>query len=58
VEAIIQKSIALGFEREIAIDPTKYFRTHLKRYDGYSWAVLEKLTVPFLVASSGPQEKI
>jgi len=57
VEAIIQKSLPLDFEREYRHRSYQIFSTHLKPVDGIQ-AVLEKLTVPFCVASSGPQEKI
>lgn len=57
VEVIIQKSLPLDFESEYRQRSYQLFSTHLKPVDGIQ-AVLEKLTVPFCVASSGPQEKI
>lgn len=57
VEAIIQKSLPLDFESEYRHRSYQIFSTHLKPVDGIH-AVLDKLTVPFCVASSGPQEKI
>src|SRR5690606_31993591 len=57
VEAIIQKSLPLGFEREYRQRSYRIFSTHLKPVEDVE-KVLKKLTVPFCVASSGPQEKI
>ncbi|MEQ9581638.1 MAG: HAD family hydrolase [Arenibacter sp.] len=57
VEAIIQKQLPLGFEKEYRQRSYELFSTHLKPVEGVE-QVLNKLTVPFCVASSGPQEKI
>lgn len=57
VEAIIQKPLPSEFEREYRKRSYEIFSNHLKPVDGIE-QVLNKLTVPFCVASSGPQEKI
>tara|TARA_R110000868_G_scaffold291002_2_gene551321 strand:+ start:25646 stop:26287 length:642 start_codon:yes stop_codon:yes gene_type:complete len=57
VEAIIQKTLPVYFESEYRQRSYQIFSTHLKSVEGIE-KVLEKLTVPFCVASSGPQEKI
>jgi HAD superfamily hydrolase (TIGR01509 family) len=57
VEDIIQQPLPVGFENEYRQRSYQTFETHLKPVNGIE-KVLGKLTVPFCVASSGPQEKI
>jgi len=57
VEAIIQKQLPSGFEGEYRRRSYQLFSSQLKPIEGIE-DVLAKLTVPFCVASSGPQEKI
>jgi HAD superfamily hydrolase (TIGR01509 family) len=57
VEAIIQKQLPMGFETEYRKRSYAVFSTQLKPVKGIE-KVLGKLTVPYCVASSGPQEKI
>lgn len=57
VEAIIEKQLPQDFEIEYRQRSYEMFATHLKPVDGVEH-VLNKLKVPFCVASSGPQEKI
>lgn len=57
LEAILQRELPLGFESEYRQRSYEMFAIHLKPVEGVE-QVLGKLTVPFCVASSGPQEKI
>tara|TARA_R110002050_G_scaffold65841_11_gene142314 strand:- start:16746 stop:17390 length:645 start_codon:yes stop_codon:yes gene_type:complete len=57
LETILQKELPSGFENEYRQRSYEVFSTHLKPVEGVE-QVLNKLTVPFCVASSGPQEKI
>ncbi|PCJ82530.1 MAG: HAD family hydrolase [Bacteroidetes bacterium] len=57
VETIIQKTLPESFEKEYRKRTFDVFKMGLKPVDGIK-EVLQKLEIPFCVASSGPKEKI
>ncbi|RTE52929.1 HAD family hydrolase [Arenibacter aquaticus] len=57
VEAIIKRPLPKDFEPQYRKRSYEVFSSQLKAVDGVE-KVLEKLRVPYCVASSGPQEKI
>ncbi|WP_242085275.1 HAD family hydrolase [Aestuariivivens sediminis] len=57
IESLIDNKLPGHFEEEFRRQSFKAFKTDLKPIKGI-YNVLEKITVPYCVASSGPQEKI
>lgn len=57
IQGNIRGSLPEDFEKEFRLRTYKVFQTDLKAIDGVH-QLIEKLQVPFCVASSGPMEKI